>query len=123
MTLSQTKIYLPDIIGKGYGEFWRCKKRYRVVKGSRGSKKSATTALNIIVRMIQYPLANVLVVRKTYSSLKDSCFSQLKWAMIDKPALRDAYIQERINDKLDAVLATVDATFGRFSDDYIVVFN
>ncbi len=81
MTLSQTKIYLPDIIGKGYGEFWRCKKRYRVVKGSRGSKKSATTALNIIVRMIQYPLANVLVVRKTYSSLKDSCFSQLKWAI------------------------------------------
>lgn len=50
-------------------------------------------------------------------------YSQLKWAMIDKPALRDAYIQERINDKLDAVLATVDATFGRFSDDYIVVFN
>lgn len=50
-------------------------------------------------------------------------YSQLKWAMIDKPALRDAYIRERINDELDAVLATADATFERFSNDYIVVFN
>ena len=50
-------------------------------------------------------------------------YSQLKWAMLDKPALRDAYIRERINDELDAVLATADATFERFSNDYIVVFN
>lgn len=50
-------------------------------------------------------------------------YSQLKWAMIDKPVLRDAYIRERINDELDAVLATADATFERFSNDYIVVFN
>ena len=50
-------------------------------------------------------------------------YSQFKWAMIDKPALRDAYIRERINDELDAVLATADATFERFSNDYIVVFN
>lgn len=50
-------------------------------------------------------------------------YSQLKWAMLDKPALRDAYIRERINDELDAVLTTADATFERFSNDYIVVFN
>lgn len=31
--------WLPDIVGKGYGTFWNCKKRYRVVKGSRMSKK------------------------------------------------------------------------------------
>lgn len=43
--------------------------------------------------------------------------------MLDKPALRDAYIRERINDELDAVLTTADATFERFSNDYIVVFN
>lgn len=50
-------------------------------------------------------------------------YSQLKWAMIDKPALRDAYVQDKINDELDAVLTTADATFERFSNDYIVVFN
>ncbi len=72
---------LKAIVGRGYNQFWRCKKRYRVVKGSRGSKKSATTSLNIIYRMMKYPLANTLVVRQTYSSLADSCFAQLKWAI------------------------------------------
>ena len=75
------KIYLPDVIGKGYGKFWRWKGRYRVVKGSRASKKSTTIALNIICRMMEYPLANVLVVRKTASTLKNSCFAQLRWAI------------------------------------------
>ena len=50
-------------------------------KGSRASKKSTTTALNIIKRMIEYPDANTLVVRKVFRTLKDSCFTQLKWAI------------------------------------------
>lgn len=74
-------IHLPDIVGKGYAAFWKYKGRYRVVKGSRASKKSKTTALNFIVRMMQYPLANLLVVRKVYRTLKDSCFAELKWAI------------------------------------------
>lgn len=75
------RLYLPDIIGKGYGAFWNCKKRYRVCKGSRASKKSTTTALNIICRTIQYPGMNTLVIRKVFRTLKDSCFAQLKWAI------------------------------------------
>lgn len=75
------EIYLPDIVGGGYGDFWRFKGRYRVVKGSRASKKSATTALWYIFNLMKYPDANLLVVRKTYRTLKDSCFAQLKWAM------------------------------------------
>ena len=79
MQISQ--IYLPDVVGKGYAAFWNFKGRYRVVKGSRASKKSKTTALNLIVRMIAYPQANTLVVRKVYRTLKDSCFTELKWAI------------------------------------------
>lgn len=75
------KLYLPDIIGKGYGEFWRFKGRYKVVKGSRASKKSSTQALKVIVEMIQNPHINWLVVRKTERTLRDSCFAQLKWAI------------------------------------------
>lgn len=52
----------------------------RVVKGSRASKKSKTTALNIIYRMMQHPSSNTLVVRKTGNTLRDSCFSDLRWA-------------------------------------------
>lgn len=76
-----TKLYLPDLVGKGYGTFWRFKGRYKVCKGSRASKKSKTTALWYIVNMMKYPGANTLVIRKTYRTLKDSCFTELKWAI------------------------------------------
>ncbi len=75
------EIYLPDVVGKGYKEFWNFKGRFRVCKGSRASKKSKTTALNFIVRLMEYPEANLLVVRKTFRTLKDSCFAELKWAV------------------------------------------
>ena len=74
-------IKLPEVVGKGYGDYWRFKGRYRVVKGSRASKKSTTTAMNMIYRIMKYPQSNVLVVRKTFRTLQDSCFAQLKWAI------------------------------------------
>lgn len=75
------RLYLPEVVGGGYGTFWRFRGRYRVCKGSRASKKSKTTALNIIARMMEYPDANTLVVRKVFRTLKDSCFTELKWAI------------------------------------------
>lgn len=80
-TKTARHLSLPDVVGKGYGTFWRYKGRYRVCKGSRASKKSKTTALNSIVRLMEYPAANLLCVRKTYRTLKDSCFTELKWAI------------------------------------------
>ena len=74
------RINLPDIIGKGYATYWNYKGRYRVVKGGRGSKKSTTTALWIIFKMMQYPLANTLVIRRVFNTHKDSTYTQLKWA-------------------------------------------
>lgn len=76
-----TNIYLPNVVGKGYGAFWRFKGRYRVVKGSRASKKSKTTGLWYIYNLCKYPLANLLVVRKTYRTLRNSCYKELKWAI------------------------------------------
>ena len=75
-----SKIYLPEYIGKGYKSFWNFRGRYRVVKGSRASKKSKTTALWYIYHLMKYPEANLLVVRKTFRTLKDSCFTELRWA-------------------------------------------
>lgn len=83
MTLQQqvNKLSLQSLVGKGYAEYWHCKCRYRVVKGSRASKKSKTTALYFISQLMKYPEANLLVVRKTYRTLKDSCYSDLLWAI------------------------------------------
>lgn len=75
------RIYLPEVVGRGYKEFWNFKGRYRVVKGSRASKKSKTTALWYVYNMMKYKDANLLVVRKTYRTLKNSCFEELKWAI------------------------------------------
>lgn len=80
MKLQNKTIHLPDIIGGGYGDFWRFKGRYRVCKGSRASKKSKTTALWFIYNMMRYPDSNTLVVRRIFATLRDSCYSDLKWA-------------------------------------------
>lgn len=79
--MNSLQINLPEVVGRGYGTFWRFKGRYRVVKGSRASKKSKTTALWYIVNLMKYPESNLLVIRKTYRTLKDSCFTELKWAI------------------------------------------
>ena len=72
---------LTDIVGGGYGTFWRFTGRYRVVKGSRSSKKSVTMALWTIYNIMKHQQANMLVIRKTYRTIKDSCYAQLKWAI------------------------------------------
>lgn len=81
MNSNKNILRLPEIVGKGYKEFWHWKGRYRVVKGSRASKKSKTTALWYITNLVKYPESNLLVVRKTYRTLKDSCYTELKWAI------------------------------------------
>ncbi len=89
--MSLNKIYLPEIVGKGYKEFWNFKGRYRVVKGSRASKKSKTTALYYIYSMMKYNGANLLVIRKTYRTIKNSCFEELKWA-VDRLGVRKYWL-------------------------------
>lgn len=81
MRTNAQRVHLPDVVGKGYKTFWNWKGRYRVCKGSRASKKSKTTALWYIVNMMKYPDANLLVIRKVFRTLKDSCFTELKWAI------------------------------------------
>lgn len=81
MKIRQQKIYLPDVVGRGYASFWKFKGRYRVCKGSRASKKSTTAAMNFIYRMMETPGSNLLVIRKVYRTMKDSCYTQLLWAI------------------------------------------
>lgn len=72
---------MSELVGGGYGKFWNFKGRYRVVKGSRASKKSKTMALWTISNIMKYSAANMLVVRKYATTLRDSVFLELKWAI------------------------------------------
>jgi PBSX family phage terminase large subunit len=89
------------------------------------SKKSKTTALWVISNMMKYPQANTLVIRKTFRTLKDSCFTELKWAihrlqvdewweikespleMIYKPTGQKIYFRG-LDDPLKVTSVTVD---------------
>ena len=51
------------------------------VKGVVGVKKARQLHYFFIYSMMKYPGANLLVVRKVYRTLKDSCFTDLKWAI------------------------------------------
>ena len=77
------RIKISKFVGGGYNEFWKFKGRYRVCKGSRASKKSKTTALwyGSWLNKEGYENANLIVFRKTYRTIKDSCFTDLKWAL------------------------------------------
>ena len=78
--MTDKKLSVTKTIGSGYNEFWHNKNFYRVVKGSRGSKKSKTTALNFIYRLMEYNWANLLVVRRFSNTNKQSTYTDLRWA-------------------------------------------
>jgi len=78
--MTDSKVSIAQTIGGGYNEFWYNKDFYRVVKGSRGSKKSKTTALNFIYRLMMYDWANLLVVRRFSNTNKQSTYTDLRWA-------------------------------------------
>lgn len=78
--MTSNQIKLSGILGGGYNDFWNDNKRYRVLKGGKGSKKSTTTALNYIYRLMLYRDSNLLVVRQVMNTHRDSTFAQLKWA-------------------------------------------
>lgn len=42
-------------------------------------------------------------------------YKQLKWAIVEKPELRDAYVRGKINKELQTVYKEIDTTFKKFS--------
>ena len=79
--MTDIRINVSEMMGDGYDDFWRFKGRYRVVKGGRGSKKSTTTALWIVIRMMRTPSANTLVLRRYFNTHRNSTFAQIQWAI------------------------------------------
>ena len=108
-------ISLQEAVGKGYADYWNTRKRYRACKGSRGSKKSKTTALNIIERLYEYPESNGLCVRRYSNTLRDSVFSDLKWA-IHKLGL-DAYFECTVSPMQITRISTGQKILFRGLDD------
>lgn len=109
------KLSLQEVVGKGYADYWNTRCRYRVCKGSRGSKKSKTTALNLICRLYEYPESNGLCVRRYGNTLRDSVFSDLKWA-IHRLGL-DGYFECKVSPMQITRLSTGQKILFRGLDD------
>ncbi len=50
-------------------------------------------------------------------------YSQLKWALIQKPELRDRYVKGQLFEELSALISDIDKTFDDMSKEYIVIFE
>lgn len=66
-----------------FRDFNKCRKRYRLAKGSAGSGKSVNIAQDFILKLgdVKYKGANLLVVRKIEGSNKDSTYAELTGAI------------------------------------------
>lgn len=80
ITMSK-RIRITSLLGKGYNRFYHSKDFYRVVKGGRGSKKSKNTASDFVLKLMKYPWANLLVVRRFSNTNKQSTYTDFKWAI------------------------------------------
>ena len=75
-----------DIKRDRYTHYW--------FKGGRGSTKSSFVSLEIILGMMQDPLANAVAIRKVGLYLYDSVYEQLVWA-IDKLGVNHLWHQKK----------------------------
>ncbi len=50
-------------------------------------------------------------------------YTQLKWGVLEKPALREKYVTGKINEELDHVLLDINEGFDNFASSYIVVIE
>ena len=85
------KLSIYNCIGKGYTNGWwtNCHCRYRAYKGARNSKKSVDIiGYEILHKILVQPLRNVLVIRNTFSSHRQSTFALLQ-RLINQPVFEN----------------------------------
>lgn len=105
-------------LNKVFKDFNRTKCRYRISVGSAGSGKSVDAALDFIIKLsdIKYKGANLLVVRQTETSHKDSTFAELCSA-INICGLNKFWIIKTAPLYLENIVTGNSIIFRGFSDE------
>ena len=82
---------------------------------------SAATAVNAgKVAFTENPMA---INYAQWIAFTKYSYFQLKWAIIEKPAMKDAYVTGKIYEELKEVFDEVDNTFEEYTRDKIVIYN
>ncbi|TFI66823.1 terminase [Carnobacterium divergens] len=72
-------------INPHFKSVWTTEKPYNILKGGRNSFKSSVIALLLVYMMISYLVtgkkANVVVIRKVASNIRDSVYLKIQWAL------------------------------------------
>lgn len=78
-------IRLSKMVNPHFYPLWRTNKPYIVAKGGRGSFKSSVISLKLVTMVKHWTQqehqVNVICVRENASYLRDSVYSQIKWAL------------------------------------------
>src|SRR5699024_411745 len=85
MTMNRHTIDIRDNVNPHFKEIWTTKVPYNVLKGGRNSFKSSVVALQLVRMMVPYiskgERANIVVLRKVASTIRDSVFNKMQWAL------------------------------------------
>lgn len=85
MTYPETTVNLSDVIAPSFYDLhWHIQDGFYThhwLNGGRGSTKSSFVAEEIILGIMDDPLANAVALRKVKDTLHDSVFEQLAWAI------------------------------------------
>ena len=82
---------------------------------------SAATAVNAgKVAFTENPMA---INYAQWIAFTKYSYSQLKWAIIERPAMKDAYVTGKIYGELKEVFDEVDNTFEEYTRDKIVIYS
>lgn len=82
---------------------------------------SAATAVNAgKVAFTENPMA---INYAQWIAFTKYSYSQLKWAVIKKPTMRDAYVTGKIYEEMNVVFDEVDNTFEEYTRDKIVIYR
>ncbi|WP_172188904.1 PBSX family phage terminase large subunit [Lentilactobacillus kribbianus] len=83
--MSETQLNITSMINPHFYKLWRTKKPYVVAKGGRGSFKSSTISLKLVMMMKKQAQlghkANVICIRENTVNLRDSVYGQIVWAL------------------------------------------
>lgn len=83
--MTRPKLKISTMIQPHFYLFWRSRKPYFILKGGRGSFKSSTVSLKLVMMLKKQAQlghkANVVIIRENTVNLRDSVYSQIGWAI------------------------------------------
>lgn len=87
------KIKLSSIVQPHFFSFWNSKAPYLILNGGRGSFKSSTISIKLLVKFKKHTQqgnkVNVVVVRENAVNLRDSVYGQIVWAISKLGMIRE----------------------------------